>query len=538
MKRLGRILIVDDQERWREALSATLRRGNFQVDTAATITQARAQLAATFYHMIVLDIRMEEADQGNVEGMHLLQAMEDSGLTSALAVIMLSAHGTREQMRTAFRQYRVADFLTKEDFDNLEFFEQVQHIFAHELHIHLGLTIHWQNGSRPDQVVIGTEIDNIRVRRDTPLQALLAEELDDLLCRLFYQANSLLVRPLSPGQSGAKVLAVQPFYDAGGAQMVVVKCGDAHKIDNEYRKFKEYVQPFVGGGRSTTVLNLRRTARLGGIVYSLLGVAGDRLEDFGSFYQHAEVTTINTVLDHLFLDTCGAWYANPGRLQPYDLTKDYQTLLGFDFGAERLNEALAERLKSVQGKQRLLFTSLGSERSFRNPLQSIDGLRLVRPTYVCTTHGDFNQHNILVDSAGHTWLIDFLRTGPGHILRDLALLDSIIRLHLLRPEDATLTERLAMEEVLCSITRFSQVEQLPPQLDIDNPVLTKAYATVVHLRLLARRLVAQNPSDDIGEYSIALFYYALNTLRFYSLPAVLREHAVLCASLLADQLEL
>jgi hypothetical protein len=136
------------------------------------------------------------------------------------------------------------------------------------------------------------------------------------------------------------------------------------------------------------------------------------------------------------------------------------------------------------------------------------------------------------------WLIDFQRTGQGHILRDLAKLDSEVLFQLLASEEATLEECLHMEEVLCSIERFSQVEQLAANFPTENRALAKAYATVVHLRTLARKLLAQNPTDDMSEYYIALLYNAVNTLRFYSLPSGQREHALLCASILVDRLGL
>ena len=85
------------------------------------------------------------------------------------------------------------------------------------------------------------------------------------------------------------------------------------------------------------------------------------------------------------------------------------------------------------------------------------------------------------------WLIDFQGTGQGHILRDVARLDSEVRFRLLAAEEATLEERLKMEDALCSIDRFSQVEQLATLLPTENKVLAKAYATVVYLRTIARR---------------------------------------------------
>jgi aminoglycoside phosphotransferase (APT) family kinase protein len=170
----------------------------------------------------------------------------------------------------------------------------------------------------------------------------------------------------------------------------------------------------------------------------------------------------------------------------------------------------------------------------------IDGLSLVYPTYCCITHGDFNHRNLLVDSDGNMWLVDFQGTGPGHILRDVASLDSAVRFQLLTAEEATLEERLRMEEALLdNIQRFSQVDQLINKFSTTNRALAKAHATVIHLRTdMARKLVEANPADDISEYYIALLYNALNTLRFSSLSPVQREHALLCASLLADRLGL
>jgi len=93
-----------------------------------------------------------------------------------------------------------------------------------------------------------------------------------------------------------------------------------------------------------------------------------------------------------------------------------------------------------------------------------------------------------------------------------------------------------MEEILCNTKNFGQVKQLAANFTTSNPALAKAYTTVIHLRTLAGNFVAQNQHDDISEYYIALFYNALNTLQFSSLEIIQREHALLCASLLADRL--
>src|SRR6266851_840640 len=536
MNRQGRVLVVDDLAAWREELVETLQRDDFYAESVSTASQVLQRLDETFYHLIVLDIRLNDADQSNIDGISLLQELDNRGFSEATKVIMLSAHDTKEQMRIAFREHKVADFLSKDNFTKWLFLESVRRVFSEEANINLGLDIHWQQVSGPGQVVLNLEMQGTRIKRNMPLQSRTALELEDLLCRLFYQAESVFIRPLAIGQSTTGVLWAQPFYSSGGGRAVIVKFGDFHKLEEEHYNFKKYVQPFIGGGRNTTVLDLRRTLHLGGIIYSLLGADNDHLEDFGSFYQHADVPEVKSMLDRLFLDTCRSWYANAGQLQPYNLTADYQHML--EFTLEKLEHALAELQKYVQGRQRLSFKSLNSERPFTNPLLGMNGPHLICSTYICTTHGDFNRHNLLVDSSGHTWLIDFQATGRGHILRDVAQLDSEIRFFMLAPEEATLEERLCMEEALCSIERFSQVEQLLTRFSTENRALAKAYATVVHLRSLAGKLVAQNPSDDISEYYIALFYNAVNTLRFYALSSRQREHALLCASILADRLGL
>jgi CheY-like chemotaxis protein len=536
MNRKGRILVVDDLEKWRDQLVETLHSEGYYADSASTVAEVLERLDETFYHLLLLDVRLIDADPSNEEGLDLLDELDKRGLSESMKVIILSAYRTQERMRMAFKDHKVADFLSKNHFNQQILLDTVQQVFSKEVNINLKLDVLWQQVSGPEQAVLNLEVNGKRIKRNSLLQSQIALELDDLLCLLFSEAESILLRPLTQGQSTTGVLWAQPFYSSGGGRAVAIKFGDFRKIEDERTNFKKYVQPFIGGGRSTTILDVRRTAHLGGIMYSFLGADNDHLEDFGSFYRHANVPQIKGILDRLFLETCSAWYANTGQLQPYNLTTDYQHMFGFTL--EKLEYALAELQKFVQGRQKLCFKSLNSERTFTNPLLGMVGPPLVYPTYFCITHGDFNQHNLLVDSGGHTWLIDFQATGRGHILRDITQLDSEIRFFLVTQEEATLDERLHMEDALCSIEHFSQVKQLETRFTSKNPALAKAYSTVVHLRTLAHKLVAQNPSDDIGEYYTALFYNAVNSIRFYSLPSRQREHALLCASLLADRLGL
>jgi hypothetical protein len=175
-------------------------------------------------------------------------------------------------MRKAFSEHAVVDFQSKEDFfDNPSVLvSRVRHTFDNKIRLNLDLEIQWEQVNETEQFVAGLKLHGIQLKRDSELRMRMAAELDDLLCRLFYNARSLLLRPLAPGQSGSGVLLATPFYDYGAGQPVIVKFGELEKIDTEYKNFKKFVQPFVGGGRSTSVNDIDRTAHLAGVVYSAL----------------------------------------------------------------------------------------------------------------------------------------------------------------------------------------------------------------------------------------------------------------------------
>ena len=76
MNRQGRVLIVDDEQSdpvVEQAVAALVKAG-LLVDRAASTLEAREQLRATFYHLLMLDIWMKEEDsESHDEGMKLLE---------------------------------------------------------------------------------------------------------------------------------------------------------------------------------------------------------------------------------------------------------------------------------------------------------------------------------------------------------------------------------------------------------------------------------------------------------------------------------
>ena len=397
--------------------------------------------------------------------------------------------------------------------------------------------IYWQN-CQAEQIILNLRIHGKYVKPHTSFQHDMGRELNDLLRCLFFRAQTILVEPLSCGFSNTRVVKVHPFYAEGGVgRVVVVKFGDAQIIEQEYECYQNYVQYFVGDGRSTAILDHQYTSHMGGIIYSFLGTETQQLQSFGAFYQQASIEAIKQTLDWLFRSTCRIWYANHSSLQFLNLTEEYQKQSSYSFN--QLRHFIGKRFPEIVNQEKLTFQFFPSERTytFLNPFHTLKTLQpQIYSTYQCITHGDFNPGNIFVDQAGHPWLIDFQSTGPSHILRDVATLDAVIRLQLLTSKQATLDECLALEEALCSITNFHQLATLKKSYSTANPALTKTWETLVHLRTIAHWLIEKKPSHDTREYYAALFYVTMNTLSFSSLEEMQCEHALISASLLTDML--
>jgi CheY-like chemotaxis protein len=533
MSRPARILVLDDEDEWRLTFRMILERAGFQVTTVAARAEAEEVLGRSFFHVALLDVQLDPDDRENREGLDLLRSWQESRLLEAMTVLVTSRHFRSAYVREAFLRDSV-DYLDKMEIGNGTSLLAKIHEVLHERVLFNGeLKVLWQSDAARGEAVSGLWVREHRVRRGTPEIESVGEELEDLLCRLFPTATSLMVEVMRPGLSGSGVLAVSSFTATGVAEPVVVKFGDAQGIRREYEHYTSYVEGFVGGNRTTTARRKAFTQGMGGIIYSFVGVDGERLEDFGAFYRRSGADTIGDVLRRLFNVTCMRWYGNRKLIEPLDLGADYRELLGFT--AQKLERALAEKLPSVQHGPRLRFTSLSKDMTLRNPIPLVDS-RFIRSSVTTTTHGDFNEHNILLDRRGEAWLIDFLRTGPGHVLRDVAQLDSVVRFQLLGADEATLDERFEMERVLAETNRVAQVGELTASFGTANPALRKAFETSVALRSIAARFIEAGGLSDFGEYQIASMFFAANTIRFYSLPRTQREHALLAASLLSERL--
>lgn len=540
LPRKGRILILDDLPSWRKELTHLLQKHGYEASPAETVDEVLSALQKDLYHVLILDISMREGDTTDSQGLALLKELTERGLTEALQVIILSAYGTNQRVRQAFKEYKVADFLEKIDFfaDQTRLLDSVRAATTQAGQMNLSLDISWPPQTTRTQTVQQLRLHTPAFREHRYSYDKMGAELEDLFCRLFYNAQSVRVQSLTPGWSGAGVVKIQPFYYHGGkGHDLLVKFGSHESIAQEYRNFLEHVHNFISDGRNAIALQKRRTVHLGGIIYTYLGAGGDVLIDFATFYRQHSRSEIEKALDQLLTRTCENWYANRTELRQIKVASFYQQM--FALPPHRLEQTLGKYLQSleIERKPHLTFLALSERRSFTNPLAVVDP-QIAYFSYLSKTHGDLNAHNMLVDDHQRIWLIDFQATGQSHILRDIATLDALIRFQLLSEDEATLSDRFLLEERLCQIESYEQLAGMMEPLPTKNEAVCKAFSLLVCLRKLAGQIISLNRQTEMNEYSTALFYIALNTLRFtQSLGHVQREHALLSASLLADQLK-
>jgi len=118
---LGNVLIVEDDEDWCGLYSRNVSPAhNGQVRVARTLDEALTAVREMAFAVAFVDIRLDEGDDENTDGLQVLEALARSGdVTSA---IMLTGYGTVGITRDALKRYGAYEAIAK-DSVNLEAIE-------------------------------------------------------------------------------------------------------------------------------------------------------------------------------------------------------------------------------------------------------------------------------------------------------------------------------------------------------------------------------------------------------------------------------
>lgn len=511
----ARILIIEDDPGWIDTLWSILIPVADQLDVAPTVTDAVALLEQRYYNLAIVDVSLRLTDDRDSQGMKILAYLLKTGLDEAIQCIMLSAYGNVERVRRSFSEFAVVDFIDKAKFSETELLQVLENALrendlgrplAIDISRSRNLRDFWQPFNWP--------------KREDPDQ--LEAELHDLLARLFSDAESLFITDAPTGQSGAGMLRVTPTYGQGIGPPVIVKFGKRDKITIERDNYQAHVANFAGD-QSATQLGFVSGRAMAAVLYRLIGTALNRVVDFGVYYESHDVPAIQAALDHLFSVVCKYWYDNSRSPRINNIIQVYKRSLHIEWDE-------VWRLATdapVEFEQPTLFFP-GLEKGYPNPQAWLEEreYEVDVPMVESVTHGDLNETNVLVTPQGRCWLIDFYRTGWGHILADVVELETAIKFNF--APTVTLQEYAELESYLLCQDRIDELS-LPEE---DHP-LYKPIAVIAHLRRLADILTGVDKGMD--QYNLGLFMTALKVLGIEAFEDQ-RKKALLSASMLCERL--
>lgn len=131
----SRILVVDDQENWREALFSLLDKDDYSIEIVGSFEEAQKEINRHIFDLVILDVRLLDQDTFNVQGLELLKLAKAQ--KEAPKVMILT--GYPESIHQEFLDENSPDALLlkvpkNSRFDSQSFKTQVQNLL-HEKNI-------------------------------------------------------------------------------------------------------------------------------------------------------------------------------------------------------------------------------------------------------------------------------------------------------------------------------------------------------------------------------------------------------------------
>ena len=119
--KIKRVLVVDDLLDWRSTLKGLLTDEGFEVDTAGSVQDAEV-IKRSRFDLALLDIRLDETDEGNVDGLNL--AYEIGKIYPDMKIIMLTGYATIEKCQKGLEPTKTGkslatDFIQKTETTDL-----------------------------------------------------------------------------------------------------------------------------------------------------------------------------------------------------------------------------------------------------------------------------------------------------------------------------------------------------------------------------------------------------------------------------------
>lgn len=426
----GIILIVENRAETRDGLVELLSSYGYQaipIDdyTDFNIDAVVSEAQGYRPHVCLVDIRLNgpaewDGDRKNdLSGIELCQQLRDANC------IVRSAYFTSPAMRRAYEDAKVRFTVGSAD-PVPELLAKIETAAREKSAAASSVQVDWT------EIDFGSELkfleDSAEIKRQLA---------DDMVLQLLvaYNANCKTVRiesisnpHVTTGSAArGKSLVVKAYLDDDPIPLVI-KLSQADKMRFESDNFQTHLRnrlgPYFPGQNAFVTF-----WDLGGAIYPYVTNAQSDSPTYHEFFTCTDdLDTLWSPLDQLFNEVWHPLYVH--QVQPTQhetLYEHYNTKLDL---SNKIAQHDLHRHMTAASKRLLARLNLP------NPLEWLETHHRQSPGRFtqCITHGDLHADNILVN-LGNTFIIDFERTGYGHVLRDFAELEVDILTRLLHMDD-------------------------------------------------------------------------------------------------------
>lgn len=358
-----------------------------------------------------------------------------------------------------------------------------------------------------------------------PAAAVLCDDDQALLRHLHRDASSFEIMPITGGYSAAAVFVTRGTDALHQVQAPsVVKLGPRAEINAE-RAALERLQ-LVLGNHAPTILGYGDSGARAAIRFAYASMGQGPVRTLKRMIKEgAPVSSIKRVISTFFTEIWAPLYA-AAQCEPIDLLKYY------GFSSQRI-ETVQVIINQVLGQAE--FRSLLSEENLRiiQQLPMLYNRVLPRSSIpvqghrIGSVHGDLNTANLLIDRHRNVWVIDFQYSKRGHVLHDVAKLESDILYRLTPLNDVQdLAQAVRLSQFLAACAVAGQPLPLCPPIVLSAP-LVRSYELVRTLRRIGARLA--RTGFELSSLPIALLSFSLRAAS-YALPPRQRIWALLAAA--------
>jgi hypothetical protein len=366
-----------------------------------------------------------------------------------------------------------------------------------------------------------------------------------LVAELFPNCQKVELYPLTKGFSGAMVFLAESWGTGGSHQQrSVVKLGPFEKIQDEAESYNRHVKDFAGNVPELRERQYDKNNTTGGLRFSYARMEGE-IRTFENFFltrRNDACMIIGRVFSEHVLGLCLEKEKQLGPRRLYH--EDYR--LGERDWSRIINAMEASELLEVEGDD----FAFGGQ-TYRNPLKEAKewfGLEEDKNnrwsesfhTITAVVHGDLNSRNILIDDNDNVFVIDFAKTGRGHILKDFCKLEVEIKFCLTKlVTEADVKRAVDWEKRLLFAGGGKRHKDLRGLLTIAEGDLGFDKATTDCIRRLRQKAsdmtgpLLDGPPD---QYYLGLLHHTLDALRYEQCDPNSRLHALISASLLCRAL--